>query len=117
MYWTLKRVLTLLAALSFVVVIIFYSYYQSHAVITGPQIILETPHNGETATTSLISIRGVAIHAKELTLDGRPIFVDLSGNFDEKLLLQDGYNIIELVAKDGGGREIKKTIEMVHKDI
>ena len=116
MYWTLKRVLRLLLILSFVGVIVFYAYYQSRAVVAGPEIILATPLNGITSTTSLIEVRGVAIHAKELTLDGRGIFVDMSGNFAEKLLLQDGYNIIQLTAKDGGGREVKKTIEMIYID-
>ena len=116
MYWTLKHALRLLLVLTFVGIIVFYAYYQSRAVVAGPEILLATPLNGITSTTSLIEVRGVAIHAKELTLDGREIFVDMSGKFAEKLLLQDGYNIIQLTAKDGGGREIKKTIELIYID-
>ena len=116
MYWTLKHILRLLLVLTFVGIIVFYAYYQSRAVVAGPEIVLATPLNGITSTTSLIEVRGVAIHAKELTLDGRGIFVDMSGNFAEKLLLQDGYNIIQLTANDGGGREVKKTIELIYID-
>ncbi len=116
MYFTLKSVLRLLLIFTFVGIIVFYAYYQSRAVVAGPEIVLATPLNGITSTTSLIDVRGVAIHAKELTLDGRGIFVDMSGNFAEKLLLQDGYNIIQLTAKDGGGREVKKTIELIYVD-
>ncbi len=114
MYWTLKRILSWLVVLMFLGIIIFYSYYQSRGAIAGPQIVLVTPKNGETATTSLIRITGTAIHAKDLTLDGRAIFVDLSGNFEEQLLLHDGYNIIELTATDVGGREARKTLEVIY---
>lgn len=115
MYWTLKRILTWLLVLAFIGTIIFYAYYQSRGAIAGPQIILATPKGGENATTSLIHVTGVASRAKELTLDGRAIFVDLRGYFDEQLLLHDGYNIIELTAKDSGGHETKKTVEVILK--
>jgi hypothetical protein len=73
-----------------------------------------SPTDGLTSTSSLVSVIGVAHNAKILTLDGRAIFVDLEGNFHEQLLLMDGYNIIELTAKDGEGRERRKIIEVVY---
>lgn len=99
----------------FVLTIAFYAYYQSRAIIEGPSITVETPVWGMTSTTSLITIKGFVKHAKEITLDGRPIFIDLSGRFDEKLALMEGYNIIGLTAKDVGGRVEKKTIELVYQ--
>lgn len=113
MYWNLKRILVTLIATIFVGSIFYYTYYQSRAIIAGPTITLTSPTEGETVTGSLVHITGTAVHAKELTLDGRPIFVDLSGNFNEQLLLFPGYNIIEVVAKDADGREEKKTIGVV----
>jgi hypothetical protein len=113
MYWNLKRILALLVATLFVGSIFYYSYYQSRAIIAGPTITLTIQTEGEIFSDSLAHITGTAIHAKELTLDGRAIFVDLSGNFNEQLLLFPGYNIIEVVAKDADGREEKKTIGVV----
>lgn len=115
MHSTLRQVLPTLLITVFVVVIAFYAYYQSRAIIEGPNISVVAPQNGVTSTTSLILISGVVKHAKEITLDGRPIFVDLLGRFNEKLALMDGYNIIELVAKDNEGRVDKKTIELVYQ--
>lgn len=116
MHSTLRQLLPFLLITIFVAVIVFYAYYQSRAIIEGPNIVIETPRAGITSTTSLISIIGVVKHAKEITLDGRPIFIDLSGRFNEKLVLMNGYNIIELVAKDKEGRIEKKTIELMYKE-
>lgn len=114
MRFTLKNVLTAGFTLLVVGTILFYAYYQARSIIGGPEIILHSPQNGEMATSSLVIVSGVAIHAKELTLDGRPIFIDLAGNFYEQLLLMEGYNIIELTARDGEGRELKRKIELTY---
>ncbi|KKU79499.1 MAG: hypothetical protein UY04_C0007G0010 [Parcubacteria group bacterium GW2011_GWA2_47_7] len=113
---TLKKVLSVSTGILIVAVIVFYAYYQSRSVIAGPLIELSEPQDYMTSTTSLIMIRGVAINAKELTLQGRQIFIDLSGRFAEQLLLSPGYNIIELTAKDAQGRQIIKKLELVYHE-
>jgi len=100
----------------FVGIVLFYAYLQSRAIIAGPQIVLESPQNGITATTSLLAIRGTITNAKETTLNGRTLFIDLKGNFSEQLLLAPGYNIIELTAKDTKGREVKRVLEIVYDE-
>ncbi len=111
---TLKKVLSTASIVLIVGIIAFYAYYQSRAIIAGPQIFITEPQHGATATSSLLIIRGVAIHTTEITLQGRPIFIDLQGNFSEELLLADGYNIIELTAKDTQGRQVKKVLELTY---
>jgi hypothetical protein len=117
MRFTLKKVLSTGSFLLIVGTIVFYAYYQSRGILEGPKISLVSPTDGITATSSLIRVYGVAKHAKELTLDGRPIFLDLDGNFFEQLLLMDGYNIIELTAKDAGGREVRKTVRVMYQPV
>jgi hypothetical protein len=114
MKWTAKSVLVWFLGACFVGTIVFYAYYQSREIRVGPMITMISPTDGLTSTSSLVSVIGVAHNAKILTLDGRAIFVDLEGNFHEQLLLMDGYNIIELTAKDGEGRERRKIIEVVY---
>ncbi len=113
MRFTLKKGISWLSIFGLVAVIVFYAYYQSRSIIAGPTITLYSPQDGEIAPTALVHVRGKAERANELTLDGRVIFIDLAGNFNEELLLFSGYNIIELAAKDTDGREIKKTIGLV----
>jgi hypothetical protein len=117
MKWTAKSVLARLSMMLFVGIIVFYAYYQSRAILEGPTVTLVSPTEGMTSTSSLVSVYGVAKHVKELTLDGRPIFIDLEGNFFERLLLMDGYNIMELTAKDAEGREIRKMVRVMYQPI
>ncbi len=112
---TLKKVLSIGAGVLLLGTIGIYAYYQSLAVIEGPQILVLGPENGITSTTSLILIHGSVRNAKETSLQGRPIFIDLEGRFAEQLLLAEGYNIIELMAKDAQGREIKRILELVYQ--
>jgi hypothetical protein len=72
------------------------------------------PKNNSSVANPLLFVSGVAIHAKELTLQGRPIFIDLDGKFSERLLLSPGYNIIELTARDAQGRQIVKDLAIVY---
>jgi hypothetical protein len=114
MDFTLKKMLTRVALVGVVGIMVFYAYFQSRAVVAGPQIDIVEPENGMTSTSSLILVRGVATHAKEITLDGRQILIDLDGKFAEHLLLAEGYNIIELAARDAQGSQVRKVIEIVY---
>ncbi len=113
MYWNLKRIIVTVVATLFIGGIFYYAYYQARGIIAGPTITLTTPQDGEMITTPLVRVTGTAVNTKELTLDGRSIFVDLQGNFNEQLLLYAGYNIIEVVAKDADGREERKTVGVI----
>jgi hypothetical protein len=95
--------------------IIGYGIFQFRHILLGPQIIVETPINGSTLSTPLITIQGSARDVVFLELNGRPIFVDEQYLFNEKLLLFYGYNILTLRARDRFNRETEQTIELVYK--
>ena len=113
---TLKNVLSFLVVAGFIGGIFYYAYFQARAIISGPQISVISPENGHTYTDPLVHVYGTTKRAKEITLDGREIFIDLEGNFGEKLLLAPGYNIIELAARDADGHSTKETLEIIYKE-
>ncbi|OGZ08300.1 MAG: hypothetical protein A3D65_01030 [Candidatus Lloydbacteria bacterium RIFCSPHIGHO2_02_FULL_50_13] len=117
MHFAPKQLFSALLVGIFIGVIIFYGYYQSRAIIAGPTIVVDMPKTGATATTSLVTVRGSVARATVITLQGRPIFIDLNGRFSEQLLLMDGYNIIELTAKDAEGRVERKVIELAYQKV
>ena len=96
-----------------IIVIIGYSFYQARTIIFGPSITLTSPLDGQTYMQPLIDISGVAKNTNYLTLDDRPIFTDKKGNFDEKLLLAPGYNVIKLDAGDKFGKKTEKIIQVI----
>ncbi len=90
-----KFLLRLSIFILFVIVICGYAYFQARKLINGPEISIDSPTNGQVFNQSFIEIRGVAQNITSISLDDRPISVDQSGNFDEKLLLPPGYTIID----------------------
>lgn len=92
-----------------------YSFYEMRNFIAGPKIEIIYPKDGELKNQSLININGTAKNISKLFLNGRQIFTDEKGSFNEELLLSLGYNIIEIKAEDKFDREIKKTLRVIYK--
>lgn len=100
----------------FILIIFVYSFFQTRNLILGPSINIESPTNGSTYNTPLVEIKGIAKNINYLTLDDRTIFTDNLGNFDEKMLLSPGYNVIKLEARDKFGKHTNKIIEIILKE-
>ena|SRR3989344_3939176 len=97
-------------------IIIGYTYFAFRGYIHGPEIIIYEPINGSTISTSTVVIRGQALRIQDIVLNGRPIFIDEKGNFDETLLLFPGYNVSLIKATDKFGRIIEHKLELVYKE-
>ncbi len=110
-----KLIIRVLLIAFFVLVIVGYSIFQSIKIISGPQISVASPLSGSTITQSDVDIKGVAKNISFISLNDRPIYIDESGNFQEKLLLYPGYNIIKLQARDKFGASVEKHLELVYK--
>lgn len=92
-----------------------YAYFQFREYLRGPVISIEEPMNGSLSTTSMVMLRGHARNVSFLTLNGRQIFTDERGRFNESLLIPDGYSIMLLEAKDRFGHMEEKRLELVYK--
>lgn len=90
-----------------------YAYYQSKDFISGPQIEILNPKNGDSFDKALITIEGVAKNIARININDRQIFVDKNGLFSEKLLLLEGYNIITIYAEDKFEKTKKKELHLV----
>jgi len=95
--------------------IIGYALFNSRLFIEGPQIFIDNPQNGATlGDSALIKIQGRAFNIAYLRINDRQIYTDENSNFSESLLLEPGYNIIQLTAEDKFGRKISKRLELVY---
>ncbi|OHA20488.1 MAG: hypothetical protein A2849_00630 [Candidatus Taylorbacteria bacterium RIFCSPHIGHO2_01_FULL_51_15] len=115
----MERTPKLIAGISIAVVILtslgIYAYLQSREYLRGPVLTISEPLNGATSTTSLVTLRGTSKNISFLTLNGRQIFTDEQGRFEESLLLEEGYSIMTLEAKDRFGHTEIKRLELVYK--
>ena len=111
----LKRILTISSITLAVAGFVLYAYFQSREYLRGPILIVEEPSNGFLATTSLIFIAGRSKNISFLTLNGKQNFTNEQGRFRESLLLEEGYSIMTLEAKDRFGHTATKKLELVYK--
>ncbi len=95
-------------------VVLFYVLFQARFLITGPQIIV-TSDNTTMKNDRAIQLTGTAYNISRFWLNGRPIFTDAQGNFNEALILENGYTIATLRAEDRYGRATEVTHSYVYR--
>lgn len=111
----IKLYLKISLTLLFISLISGYAFYQARNVVAGPVIAISEPQNGMTTNQKFIKITGVARNSKKVTLNDRLIEIDETGVFRERLLLSEGYNILEVSAWDKFDKKTEKIIEVVYK--
>lgn len=112
----LKKAIGVSMAIILFVTVIIYVYFRTKDFLVGPIVDISLPKNGMTFTSPLIEIGGTSKNIAFLNIDGRKIFTDKEGKWDEKLLLLAGLNIIEIQATDRFGKEIKQIMRVVYTE-
>lgn len=101
-----RTILLIIISLSVICLIVGYIFFQARFLLAGPQItLIDEPaveHNKRT-----IYLSGVAHNITHLWLNDRPIYTDQAGDFKEALVLENGYTITTLRARDRFGRETR----------
>ncbi len=105
-----KKILWILPILIFVA----YGIFNARNFIFGPSIEVVEPEANLLSENRLISIKGFAKNTSFLKLNNRSIFTDKEGYFNEKLLLNNGYNIIQIVGRDRFRNETKKEFRVYY---
>jgi hypothetical protein len=101
-----RNILQFLGLLIFLTLIVVYVGFQARFLIIGPQIVLATEPNTQ-QNERMITLEGSAFNITHLWLNDRQIFTDEEGRFSEALVLENGYTITTLRAKDRYGRETR----------
>ncbi|NJN44940.1 MAG: hypothetical protein HC806_09630 [Anaerolineae bacterium] len=72
-------------------------------VVTPPEVIIASPADDAWLSQSLISVSGQAPPDVELTINDQPVTVAANGAFNHQITLEDGDNLIRVVATDDVG--------------
>ncbi|KKT16061.1 MAG: hypothetical protein UV98_C0040G0008 [Parcubacteria group bacterium GW2011_GWB1_43_6] len=96
-------------------IVVGYALYETWDYFSGPAIVISSPKNGATLTESLVEIQGIAINGNEVFLNDQRILTNDKGEFKERLLLAEGYNIIGLKVEDKFKRTAEQRLELVYK--
>jgi hypothetical protein len=86
-----------------------YGCVEAWPLIAGPTLSIASPLNNAAFPGGVISVRGVAVRAAQLTLDGATILHDQNGNFSSTLTFPRGGTILTFVAVDRFGRTTTAT--------
>lgn len=109
----IRTILKALFIFLFLCLIVAYVLFQARFLITGPEITLKSEPNTQ-QNERIIILEGSARNITHLWLNDRQIYTDEQGNFREELVLENGYTITTLKAKDRYGRETKVVRSFVY---
>lgn len=84
-----------------------------YPLVHGPAIELANMTDGAHLTEPVIQLTGVAKYTKDLIVNGAPLATAPDGSFDEKLLLNPGYNVITMEGKDRFGNNNVKNYAVI----
>lgn len=99
----MPRLMRFLAILSLVLVGGWYIAFQARYLIAGPELSI-IPEPSVVQHARVVELKGTARNVTALFLNGRPIVTDEQGNFTEPVVLENGYTIMSLEARDRYGR-------------
>lgn len=101
---------TLHVALGLTALAMVYGVFQARAFLTGPLLTVDSPVAYTTLSTGALLVTGTAHNVSKVTLNGEPIYTDEHGTFKERLLVPNGYAIIEVAAENRFGRRTEKRL-------
>jgi len=102
-----------IASLIIIGLILSYIVFQARFLLSGPRLELAA----ELPTVSnerFVTIAGQTANITFLSLNGRQIFTDQNGYFNEEMMLENGYTIATVAAFDRYGRTAKIVREFMY---
>ena len=109
----LRNILKIIGIIIAVGIFSFYLFFQARFLIAGPQITLENEPPTQN-NIRMIELKGTAHNITHLWLNDRPIYTNEDGEFNEALVIENGYTITTLRAKDRYDRETKLVRSFVY---
>lgn len=108
----LKKLITIGGGLAFLIVLVSYSMYQGRNILFGSHFTV-TPIEQNT-DAAVLSLKGTADHAKQITINGRTAPLDATGTFGESVALLPGLNVITVASVDSFGKTKSETLYTYH---
>ncbi len=101
--FTLARLATFTGVALLMVLFVSYILFQARFIISGPEIsFVDLPQVVQ--NERVIKLNGLAENITAIYLNGRPIVTDENGNFNEAVVLENGYTVVSIDAVDLYGR-------------
>lgn len=89
--------------------LIGYGGMEAWPLIAGPSLSIASPTDNAPFPSGIVSVRGKASRAAELTLNGTPVLREENGDFSSTLTFPRGGSLLTFVATDRFGRSVTAT--------
>ncbi len=99
----------------FCFLLLLFIYHQTRDLLSGASITITSPKNGALLDEPVLTVTGITKKVAFISLNGRQIFGDEAGRFEESLLLSPGYTIITVSAEDVFKRKLEKQLEVIYR--
>ena len=99
------RTIVLFVGLIAAVVLVWYIIAQVSSVLVPPKLVLTEPGGNGTVIGNSIVFSGSAEIGAEVYINGQSVLLDKNGEFTENLILSQGVNVIEVVARNKFNKE------------
>ncbi len=93
--------------------LILYFLFQARFLVLGPQITISTPRDGQEVSNPVVTATGQVRNAAWISLNGRQIFTDEDGRWEEKLIVAEGLSIMTVRVRDRFGREKEESVRII----
>jgi len=103
----------IMSCVSLFLLILFFSYEKMCFIWKGVKISATLEFQND---SSLTTIKGTASKATYISLNGREIFIDKSGNFSESIVVLPGFSVVTLSARDKFGKTAEKKFEVIYEE-
>lgn len=99
---TQQNLRILIASVTFVGVLGFFLYeFKS---LRAPSLVIEAPNADMITTETAINVRGRTAPDADVSVNGRPLYIGSSGEFEERFSLFPGVNTLTFEAKNRYGK-------------
>lgn len=113
-HFSLRTILMVVGVFGGGMLLLAYLVFQARFLLQGPIIALDNEPS-TLQSERVVMLSGSVKNITRLTLNGRQIFTNELGYFDEALVLENGYTIATLAATDRYGRETNVTRPFVYQ--
>lgn len=86
-----------------------YGAVEAWPLVVGPTLAIDVPADAASFPDGIVGIRGKAVRAAKLTINGEPALHDQEGNFSSTLTFPRGGSILTFEAQDRFGRTVTAT--------
>jgi hypothetical protein len=101
-----KRLLVIAA----LVLIAGYALFEARRIISGPELVIDSPIDGSATSTSLVTISGRVENISFLTINGHAAAANEEGRFVYRYSPPVGYTVATVLATDRFGRQTQKRV-------